>query len=509
VKPLSGLDSLFLHLETAATPMHVGTLHLLEPPRDDPGDFVAQVRRHVEGRLHLSPVFTRRLAAMPLSFANPVWVETGDVDLDYHVRRIRLPAPGTHAQLEATVARLHGQRLDRRRPLWIFHVIEGLETGQRAFYTKVHHATLDGAAGVALAQGVLDASAEPRAVPPPSRRRRAEDPGTVALIGTAIRTSAAQTARMVRQLPEVARRLAGMAGSIGSEAAGGAGALRRNFSFGPHTPLNVAIEGARSFASLSLPLDAVKRIAAANDAKLNDVVLAIVAGALRRHLDAHGGVPDKPLVAAVPVSLREAGNAEATTLATMTLASLATDVVDPHERLAAIRASAGAAKALTRSLRAVIPTDFPSLGVPWLLSAAAFLYGSTRLADRIPPIANLVVSNVPGPTRPLYLAGAKLRSYWPLSIVEHGLGLNITVQSYAGSLDFGLVAARNALPDARQFAEDMHAAFAELLPDAAPRSRPARPRKPALHGPKRTVSAAHANPRREAAHRRAPKAESS
>jgi WS/DGAT/MGAT family acyltransferase len=501
VKPLSGLDSLFLHLETAATPMHVGALHLLDPPQDDAGDFVAQVRRHVEGRLHLSPVFTRRLASMPLSFANPVWVETEEIDLDYHVRRIRLPAPGTHAQLEATVARLHSQRLDRRRPLWIFHVIEGLETGQRAFYTKVHHATLDGAAAVALAHAVLDASAEPRAVPLPARRRRGEDPGAVTLIGTAIRTSAAQTARLIRHVPEVARLFARLAGSSVREAGGGAGALRRNFSFGPHTPLNVAIEGARSFASLSLPLDAAKRIAAANEAKLNDVVLAIVAGALRRHLDAHGGVPDKPLVAAVPVSLREAGNTEATTLATMTLASLATDVADPHERIAAIRASAGAAKALTRRLRTVIPTDFPSLGVPWLLSAAAVLYGSTRLADRIPPIANLVVSNVPGPTTPLYLAGARLRSYWPLSIVEHGLGLNITVQSYAGSLDFGLVAARNALPDARQFAEDMHTAFAELLPDAAPRSKPARSRKAASRAPKRKADAPTAKPRRKAVER--------
>jgi diacylglycerol O-acyltransferase len=480
VKPLSGLDSLFLYLETAATPMHVGALHLLEAAPGERDDFVARVRSHIADRLHRLPPFTRRLAPMPLGFANPVWVEADEVDLEYHVRRIRLPTPGTHAQLEAAVARLHAQRLDRSRPLWLMHVIEGLESGQRAVYTKVHHAAVDGAAGVALAQVLLDAHPTPRAAAP--RALRGEHPGRAALIGTALRTSAAQTVRLVRHLPEAVRVLAQLARSGG----GGVAALRRNFSFGPRTPLNVAIEGARSLATLSLPLDAVKRVAAANEAKVNDVVLAIVSGALRRYLEAHGGIPAEPLVAAVPVSLREAGNTEATTLATMTLARLATDVADPHERLAAIRAAAGAAKSLTRKLHAIIPTDFPSLGLPWLLSAAAALYGKTRLAERIPPIANLVVSNVPGPAAPLYLAGARLLSDWPLSIVEHGLGLNVTVQSYAGSLDFGVVAARNALPDTRQFAEDMHAAFVELLPAAVParartgarRASTSRPRAP-------------------------------
>ncbi len=166
-------------------------------------------------------------------------------------------------------------------------------------------------------------------------------------------------------------------------------------------------------------------------------------------------------------------------LATMTLASLATDIADPHARLAASRAAAAAANSLTRSVSAIVPTDFPSLGVPWLLSAAAALYGKTRLAERIPPIANVFVSNVPGPSAPLYLAGAKLLGDWPLSIVTHGLGLNVTVQSYAGSLDCGVVAARKALPHARRFAEDMHAAFAELLPDGA-----ARARKPVRRAPK-------------------------
>ena len=452
MKPLSGLDSLFLHLETPATPMHVGAVHLLQRPRRG-GDYLLRVRRHVARRLHLSPVFTRQLASMPLDFANPVWVRAPNVDLAKHVVRVTLPAPGTLAQLEAAIARLHSQPLDRSRPLWRFHVIEGLKDGQLAFYTKVHHATLDGASGVALAQALLDIAPSPRAVEP-ARRRNSQQPGLVALVGTAFKVSGTQTINLVRQLPAMAR--------VALKLLKGDTGFSRNLSFGPRTEFNRVIDSGRSFATASLPLADVQRLAAAHGATLNDVVLALVGGALREYLKPRGGIPAKSLVAAMPVSLREAGNTEATTLATMTLASLATDVADPLERLQAVQASTRAAKEVTRQLRGVMPTDFPSLGLPWLLSAAAGLYGRTSLADRLPPIANVVVSNVPGPATPLYLAGARLLTYWPVSIVEHGLGLNITLQSYAGSLDFGIIAARVGIPDARPLARGLLQAFDQL-----------------------------------------------
>ena len=452
MKPLSGLDSLFLHLETPATPMHVGAVHLLERPRRG-GDFLARVRRHVAKRLHLSPVFTRQLASMPLDFANPVWVRADAVDLERHVVRVTLPAPGSLAQLEAAVARLHAQPLDRTRPLWRFHVIEGLQDGGLAFYTKIHHATLDGASGVALAHALLDLAPTPRKVEGP-RRRQPDHPGLVALVGTAFRVTGSQTVNLVRQLPALAR----VAAKLLTSSTG----FSRNLAFGPRAPFNRVIDAGRSFATASLPLAEVRRIATAQEATLNDVVLALVSGALRTYMKPRGGVPKKSMVAAMPVSLREAGNTEATTLATMTLASLATNVPDPIERLRAIQASTRAAKDVTRQLKGAIPTDFPSLGLPWLLSAAAGLYGRTALADRIPPIANLVISNVPGPDAPLYLAGARLKTYWPVSIVEHGLGLNITLQSYAGSLDFGILAARVGMPDARPVARGLFEALAEL-----------------------------------------------
>jgi WS/DGAT/MGAT family acyltransferase len=454
LKPLSGLDALFLHLETPATPMHVGAVHLLQLPDRYRGDFLADVKRHVARRMPLSPVFTRQLAPMPLNFANPVWVRADRVDLDRHIVRIRLPRPGTLRQLEAAVARLHAKCMPRDRPLWAFHVIEGLQSGDLAFYTKIHHATLDGASGVALAQALLDISPRPRRIER-MPKRAGEHPSLGDLVGTTIRATGKQGVLIAKQLPQLAKALVKLV-------AGGGAGFGRNLAFGPRTVFNGQIDAPRSFATASLPLDRVKAVAAAHDATINEVVLTVIGGALRSYLDAHGGVPRKSLIAAIPVSLREAGNTEATTLATMTLASLATDVADPVARLIEVRTASAAAKKVMKQLRGAMPTDFPSLGLPWLLSAAATAYGRFGIANRLPPIANLVVSNVPGPPMPFFLAGARLKTYWPVSIVEHGLGLNITLQSYAGSLDFGLLAARSGLPDLHRLARGLLEAFTEL-----------------------------------------------
>ena len=462
MKPLSGLDSLFLHLETPATPMHVGSLHLYDLPKGYAGDFHADVKRHLAGRIHLVPLFRRRLHTLPLAIANPVWVDDVDVDLDAHVRRVRLPRPGTQAQLEACAARLHSSPLDRSRPLWEMHVIEGLATGQVGFYMKIHHAVLDGAAGVALADTLLDRTPAPRKVPAPARGKRtpADALGIADLAGAALRHDLAEYAKLVRHAPALARMLAGIVRSARGPAAP---AARRNLAPGPRTPLNVSITGERGFAAASISLAEAKHVAQAHDATLNDVVLALCSGALRSWLAGHGGVPREPLVAGMPLSLREAGNAEYTTQATMTLVNLATEIEDPVARLRAIRDASGAVKATARRVKSLIPTDTPSLGAPWVLGGLAALYGRSRLADALPPIMNVVISNVPGPREPLYAAGARMRTYWPLSIVEHGVGLNITVVSYCGALDFGLVAARSAVPNVRAIARALEAAHAELV----------------------------------------------
>ena len=461
--PLSGLDAAFLFLETPETPMHVGSVHLYELPHGRRTDFFVRARRHLESRLHLTPVFRRRLATLPLDLASPMWVEDRPVDLDYHLRRIVLPKPGTLATLEARVATLHSELLDRDRPLWMFYLIEGLASGHIAWYSKVHHASLDGAAGVHLANALLDPTSEPRKLSPARRQPLEATPGTVKLVGAAMRNSAGQYAKLLRHLPEFARVLGGFVGAASGAAPDGEPTTtRRSRTMSPRTPLNVAVTRERTFATASIPLAEVKAIARRNDATVNDIVLALASGALRRYLARHGGVPERPLVAAMPISLRAAGDKDYTTRATMVLAGLATDLADPIARIAAIHASAGAGKSFTSRARSVIPTDFPSIGAPWLLAVVANLYGRAQRLEAFPPLANVVISNVWGPSRPLYLAGARMLTYWPVSIVTHGLGLNITVQSYCGSLDFGLIAARRAVPDIRSLARALHAAHEEL-----------------------------------------------
>ncbi len=466
MKALSGIDGAFLHLETPETPMHVASLHLFDLPAGRRGgDFHAAILRLMRSRIHLAPVFTRKLAPMPLQFANPVWVQEDRIDLDYHVQRVTLPHPGTQAQLEDLAGRLHAELLDRSRPLWRLCVIDGLQSGQAGYYIQVHHAVLDGQAGVLLAQALFDVTPTPRPVVR-GRQAPAEHPGLAALAAAALKHDAGQYIKLLRHLPDVVKTLAGL---VGGAPAPAKGRLGQNFAFGPKTPLNVPITGGRGFAAVSIPLDTLKQLAAAHGVKLNDIVMALCSGALRRYLAQHGGIPRKPLIASMPISLREAGNTDYTTQATLSLVNLNTHIADPVKRLRAIGDAAGAVKVLARRARGVIPTDFPSIGVPWVLHGLASLYGRSGLAGAIPPIANVVISNVPGPQVPLYAAGARMATYWPLSITEHGLGLNITVMSYAGAMGFGFTTASNAVPEARELTAALMAALHELVA----RTRPA------------------------------------
>ncbi|HMW00553.1 MAG TPA: WS/DGAT domain-containing protein, partial [Acidobacteriota bacterium] len=274
----------------------------------------------------------------------------------------------------------------------------------------------------------------------------------------------AQYAKLIWYLPKTAKTL----GSALIPEKDASGRRRfswpKNLSLGPRTLFNVSITNQRTFGSVSIPLDEAKQIAKAVNVTINDVVLGLCSGAMRRYLEESGydGVPKKPMVAAVPVSLREAGNTEQNTQATMMLCSLASHIKDPIERLKAIKSSTSAAKESINNFKAVIPTDFPSFGAPWLMSGLASLYGRSKIADNLPPIANVAISNVPGPPVPLYLAGARMRTYYPVSIIMHGMALNITVESYQGSLDFGLTACRRAIPDVKDLANYIADAHQEL-----------------------------------------------
>ncbi len=469
MKIVSGLDGAFLHMETPETPQHVGALSRYALPAGYKGDFYDDFRREMSKRLHLVPVFTRKLAPMPLQFANPVWVEDGHVDLDYHLQRLTLPRPGTQAQLEDCVGRLHSELLDRNRPLWRIAVIDGLANGDAAYYLKVHHATMDGQASVLMVQTLFDPTPKPRRLQG-GQLPAGEHPGTAELAAIALKHDAGEYLKLIRQLPDVVKTLAGLFGANPGKTPVQSG---ESPSFAPKTLLNMQITGERGFTALSIPLDTLKQIAAAHEAKLNDVVLALCSGALRRYLKQHGGLPKKPLIAAMPISLREAGNTEYTTQATMALVSLNTNIADPVKRLRAIRDAALAAKQQAKVARGVTATDFPSIGVPWLIQTLTSLYGRPGVADAMPNLANVVISNVSGPTAPLYAAGARMTTYWPLSIVGHGLGLNITVISYAGAMGFGFTTARSAVPNARELSAALLAALDELV--AGSRIAPAKP----------------------------------
>jgi diacylglycerol O-acyltransferase / wax synthase len=469
---LSGIDAAFLYLETPENPMHVGSLHVYELPAGYEGDFLEDVRKHLASRMHLAPVFRRRLLNMPFELANPIWVAEDDLDIEYHVRSTVLPKPGSRQQLDKLVGRLHSSLLDRSRPLWEFYLIEGLQTapgapkGTRhvALYCKVHHAALDGAGGIALSNAILDVGPVPRKVPAPEAApsASADSLGIGELTAAGVRHSVAQSIKLVRTLPMLARSVWHRLRPSAAEAAVYGKAPKDNW-FAPRTPLNVAITNQRAFAGLSVPLVEARRIAKGNAVTINDVVLATCSGALRHYLADIDALPADPLLAGVPVSLREAGNTEMNTQASMVRVSLASQIADPVARLQAIHDSSTAAKATIASMKSVLPTDFPSLGAPWLISGLAALFGRSRFANRMRPITNVAISNVPGPQFPLFLAGAKMLTYYPVSIAVHSVALNITVQSYNGSLDFGLTACRKAMPDVARLAELIEASHAELL----------------------------------------------
>jgi len=479
MKPLSGLDAAFLYLETPEMPMHVGALHVFELPAGHKGRFVRDLRKHMAARVPIVPALRRKLWWMPFNLTAPAWVDA-EPDLTQHVVEIKLPKSARTGdgmrELEAQVAALHPVLLDRKRPLWKFHVFEGLAPTSHghkrvAMYTQLHHAAVDGQAAVALANAILDVTPEPRAIElKASTRTKKFRLSMGESLRGAMANQIAQVTSLVKDLPGTVGTLGGAArtalqsgalnnvlsGLIGGK--GGSG----NLALAPKTAFNVSVTDGRAFAAVSLPLAELKGIGKAHEATVNDMVLMVVSTALRRHLGKKHTLPKKSLIAAVPISLRAAGDTSSDNQASLSLISLGTHIADPMQRLEHIRNASRSMKATLGSVKSVLPTDFPSLGLPWLMEAAASLYGKAKVADRIPQVANVVISNVPGPPMPLYLAGARMLTNYPTSIVVHGMALNITVQSYNGALDFGLMADAKAMPDVKAFAQALEVAFDDL-----------------------------------------------
>ena len=470
---LSSLDASFLHLETPETPMHVGSLMLLELPEGYAGDFYDELKDMVGRRVHLSRALTRKLATMPFDLAEPVWIDDDDIDLDYHVRSLTLRKPGSMAQVEQLIARLHSSLLDRSRPLWEMYVVEGLEDGRIAFYTKIHHSGVDGKAGAELAKVLYDATPEIRETPPPRRRRTAHgyQLGVSELLQAAVANSAAQYRKLGDLLPTAAKALSASATVMAKNYRPDGG---RPLPVGaaPRTIFNCAITNQRTFATLSLPMDEVKALGKRVGGTINTIVMAMCSSAVRGFLADRDVLPKESVIALVPVSLRAADDDSMNNQVTMIRVDLATDIKDLPERFKAIHASSEAGKAVVRELKPVLGVDVPMLGAPWLMSGMASFIGRSGIASQLPPSGNVLISNVPGPPAKLYVAGAEMVHYFPVSIPYHGNALNITVQSYAGRLELGLTACRRALSaeEAHELIERALAALREIetLPSVEP-----------------------------------------
>jgi WS/DGAT/MGAT family acyltransferase len=488
MKRLSLLDALFLYAETPETPMHIASVTIFKPesPQDD---LFARFREHMAARLDLLPSYRRRLEPTPLGIDQPAWVIDDKLDLDYHIRHEALPKPGGMEELRALIAQLHAIPLDRSRPLWEYHFIEGLEDGGFAVYAKVHHSTMDGVAGMAtlgvtydFAPGAEHESLPQRIVPPD-----VEPSDAIELTSTAIGDFVRQGWRAVTSLPGVARALTKAAPHFGRDA-------RFLYSYVremPQTQFNATISSHRVYATSSLPLPDVRALAKSRGVTINDVVLALCAGALRRYLAEHAALPEKPLTAGVPASLRPIGNAQLNNQVVFTLSRLPTDVAEPLPRLAAAQAAGQEAKNLFADMRDLVTTNVSILGAPLLVTGLVRLWAGARASNYVGPFFNTVISNVPGPRQTMYCVGAPATHYFPVSIPYHGCALNITVHSYLDQLDFGLVACSETVPDAQRIADYIVDDFAAMRKADAELSRPeaietiavARPAPAAAHKP--------------------------
>jgi len=485
VKPLTGIDATFLYMETPETPMHVAGLTVYQPPADLEGSFFDHFKAFFLERIHLAPIFEKKLARRVLELDHPGWVDAEDLDFDYHLKRVTLPPPGDFRQLEELVGQWHSVPLDRTQPLWQFTIVDGLADGNVAIYAKMHHAAVDGGAGMAIAGALYDMGPVPRKVkpPPPKTPMRKPTTGERAILGIndVIQSMARQHIKAMEAVPQILGTLTDLLappkpGEKGASAGSGMtpGIPGVPDVLAPKTPFNVTITSQRSFAARELSLTDAKFIAKATGTKINDVVMAVCAGALRPYLQAKKKLPKKPLIAFVPISLRAPGDAETTNQVFGMLCPIATQIEDPIERLKCIKKTASDSKTLAGTVKDVSPKDFTLLGAPVLLPGLAQLYGRSGLADLMPSTTNLTISNVPGPPIPVFCAGAKVLAMYPVSIPVHGVALNITVQSYLDRLDFGITADRKAVPDADHLADLLLQSIADLKAAAEKLPAPAK-----------------------------------
>ena len=468
MRQLTSLDAQFLALESGSHTGHVGGLAVVDPATAPEGFDCGRLRELLRERLPALPPFRWRLAEVPFGLDYPYWVDDHDFDLDYHVREMALPKPGSDAQLAAQVARIHSRPLDRSRPLWELYLIEGLESGHSAVLTKIHHAVIDGMSGAEIMGVLLDLSPEGRRVDAPDRNGSdGGAPGGLEMLGRGLLGVPRYPLRALRAIPRAIPNIEDTpfatlpgAGTVGKLTGGSRG--RSSFA-APKTTFNGRISPHRRFAFGQMSLADVKRVKNRYSCTVNDVVMAICASAVRRWLVEHGELPDDPLVTQVPVSVRSEDQMGTYGNRILLMgAPLYTNEPDPVQRLFLIHDAMKDVKERHRAIPAELLQDANHFIPPAVFSRAARL--TFRLSTSRPgrPNWNLVISNVPGPQFPLYLGGAELQANYPVSVITDGMGLNITVMSYRGHLDFGILADRDQMPDVWKLIDWLHEGLAEL-----------------------------------------------
>jgi WS/DGAT/MGAT family acyltransferase len=478
VERMSGLDAAFLALETPTTHMCVSVLIVLELPEgaagaQAPGAHFDRIRQVVSDRLHLVPALRRRVVHVPFGLNHPVWVEDPGFDLDFHLRRASLPSPGGPNELAAFVADVVSRPLEPNRPLWEMHVVEGLGPGHLAVLAKLHHAVIDGVSGMEVMTTFLDLGPTTGIVSPPDR------PGHTVRVPS-------DPELLVWAVPALIRQPQRALGALYTTLGALRGLVERNRRLrkedvdpppgpfrAPRTSLNGAISSHRRFAFLQVPLEEVRAVKRTFGGTVNDVVLAAVAGALRRLLAERGERLGESLVAMVPISMRVAspmatsgGNGGVRALGnkvTSMLVSLGTSIADPVERLGAIARGTRLAREQARLFSEELIEGWTQLTLPALSSRVARLAGNLRLFDHLPPLFNVIVSNATGPTIPLWCAGAKLVAVYPAGPIAEGVGLNVTVISYMGTLYIGLIGCRELVPEVKHLALLLADSVSELV----------------------------------------------
>jgi WS/DGAT/MGAT family acyltransferase len=487
MRQLTSLDAQFLALETPRQSGHVSGLAILDPSELPGGRLeISDLQALIEERLPLLPLLRWRLAEVPLGLDYPYWVQDEHFDLDFHVRDLALAAPGDDEKLAEQVARLFSRPLDRSRPLWEMYLIHGLESGYVAAMTKIHHAVIDGVSGAEILGVLLDNVPAGRELPPASPEKADRHPGSWEMLGRGLLGVPRYPLRALRGLPSTvanleevalfdavpgAKTIGRLVGSAQRALLGKPDVATRHLHRPPRTSFNGRVSAHRRFAFGQLSLADVKAVKERNDVTVNDVVVAICAGAVRRWLLEHDELPEEPLVAQVPVSVR--GSDEEGTFGNRILlmsAPLFTDEPDPGQRLRRTHEALREMKDRHRALPAKLLQDVNNFIPPALFARAARATFSLA-SGPVRPTWNLVVSNVPGPQIPLYLAGARLVANYPVSVITDGMGLNITVQSYDGHLDFGIVADREQMVDVWCLIEWLRDELYALLPDRSPNGR--------------------------------------